>query len=66
MGQLVRLKELYESTNKSIEIFESMKRDPNLLLGEYYSEKESWDLAVSLKEALFSGWFYFIHSITVE
>ena len=63
---LVRLKKLYESINKSIEIFKHMKRDPELLLREHYSKKESWKRARSLQRSLSSGSFYFFHSRTVH
>ncbi len=66
MGQfLVRLKKLYESINKSIEIFKYMKRDPELLLREHYSKNESWKSANSVSRKL-NGTFYFFYSGTVE
>ena len=63
---LVKLEKLYESINKSVDIFLSMKRDPDLILREHYSKKESWKRAVSLQRSLFSGSFYFFHSRTVH
>ena len=63
---LVKLEKLYESINKSVDIFLSMKRDPDLILREHYSKKESWKRAVSLNRKLFNGTFYFFQSGTVH